>query len=140
MAEKARHAFGSTGNLESAVASGAIDAYDILFLDGESDPKVGWIDKNGVIRIVESKSQVKRVDDLPVSDGDADVVYIYNNEAFIWDGEKCVSMSKPANLVDLEEQVSKIETQIGNKIDASEVQTMINTAVEEVASIEVVEF
>ena len=50
MAEKvnrAKHAFGSSQNLETTIQAGKIDAYDILFLDGDTDPKIGWIDKNG---------------------------------------------------------------------------------------------
>lgn len=53
MAEKvdrARHAFGSEANIPQALASGKIDAYDILFLD---EKKVGWIDKNGEVIIAE---------------------------------------------------------------------------------------
>lgn len=48
MANKARHAFGSSSGIDSAIQSGKIDAYDILFLDGDTDhPTVGWVDKNG---------------------------------------------------------------------------------------------
>lgn len=48
MAMKAKHAFGSSEGLESAIQSGKIDSFDILFLDGDTDkPKIGWIDKNG---------------------------------------------------------------------------------------------
>lgn len=48
MADKARHAFGSSSNVESAIQAKKIDAYDILFLDGDTDsPKIGWVDKNG---------------------------------------------------------------------------------------------
>ena len=48
MAMKAKHAFGSSENLTSALSSGTIDSFDILFLDGDTDnPKIGWIDKNG---------------------------------------------------------------------------------------------
>lgn len=48
MAERARHAFGSSENILSALEAGKIDAYDILFLDGDTEkPTVGWIDKNG---------------------------------------------------------------------------------------------
>ena len=48
MANKARHAFGSSSGIDAAIQSGKIDAYDILFLDGDTDsPKVGWVDKNG---------------------------------------------------------------------------------------------
>jgi hypothetical protein len=48
MAEKAKHAYGSRKNLESAIASGVVDAYDLLFLNGEGEtPAIGWVDKNG---------------------------------------------------------------------------------------------
>lgn len=50
MAEKdrAKHAFGSSQNLDAAIQSGKIDAFDILFLDGDTDnPKIGWVDKDG---------------------------------------------------------------------------------------------
>ena len=54
MADRARHAFGSLESVDKALQTGAIDAYDILFLDGDTKPKVGWIDKNGVFRLVEN--------------------------------------------------------------------------------------
>ena len=48
MANKARHAFGSSAQIESALSAGKIDSFDILFLDGDTDnPKIGWIDKQG---------------------------------------------------------------------------------------------
>lgn len=130
MAEKARHAFGQTSSVEAALQAGRIDAYDILFLDGETNPKVGWIDKDGVFRLVANKTQVLRVDELPVADGDPDVVYICNNECYIWNGEECVSMSKPANLTALENQVSNLETELSNKVDAETVETMIQEQAE----------
>ncbi len=37
-------AFGSKANIETAKASGAIDAYDVLYLDTQ---EIGWIDKDG---------------------------------------------------------------------------------------------
>jgi len=48
MAERAKHAHGSRKNLEAAIASKAIDAFDVLFLSGEDEnPAMGWLDKNG---------------------------------------------------------------------------------------------
>ena len=45
---RSKHAFGSSENITQAVEDGKVDAYDILFLDGDTDkPKIGWIDKNG---------------------------------------------------------------------------------------------
>lgn len=54
MAEKAKHAFGALENVDSAISSGKIDAYDILFVkDAEGKPYVGWIDKDGQKVIVD---------------------------------------------------------------------------------------
>ena len=46
---KSRHAFGSEKDILKALESGAIDAYDILFLD---EGKIGWIDSKGETIIV----------------------------------------------------------------------------------------
>lgn len=46
---KSRHAFGSEKDIEKALQSGAVDAYDILFLD---EGKIGWIDGEGNTIIV----------------------------------------------------------------------------------------
>lgn len=62
MADKARHAFGSLSSVEAALAAGKIDAYDILFLDGDTEPKVGWIDKDGVFRLVESEADLSSIE------------------------------------------------------------------------------
>jgi len=52
---RSRHAFGSSQNLESAISAGKIDAYDILFLDSDTDPKIGWLDKNGDLVLVKDE-------------------------------------------------------------------------------------
>ena len=55
MAElKARHAFGSSSKIDAALEANKIDAFDILFLDGDTaKPKVGWIDKDGLLKSAE---------------------------------------------------------------------------------------
>lgn len=106
MALKAKHAFGSSSMVEAALQSGQIDAYDILFLDGDTDPKIGWIDKNGNYKLVKNKEQIVHVEELPTADGDENVVYIYNDEAYIWNGEQCVSLSKPTDVTALEAKIS----------------------------------
>lgn len=71
MADRARHAFGNLEGVDSALQSGTIDAYDILFLDGETNPKVGWIDKNGVFRLVENNvdtEEIMKVVDAKIED------------------------------------------------------------------------
>ena len=141
MAERARHAFGTLERVDEALSAGTIDSYDILFLkDAEGNPYVGWIDKQGNKVIIEDKVQVVRVEELPTENGDENVVYIYNNEGYIWNGTECVTLSKSADLTALETQVSNIETQMGSKVDAATVQSMIDTAVEDATSAEVVEF
>lgn len=48
MADKAKHAYGSRKELESAIANKVVDAYDVLFLKGEGEtPAIGWVDKFG---------------------------------------------------------------------------------------------
>lgn len=62
MAERAKHAFGNLVDVEKALQSGKINAYDILFLDGDTEPKVGWIDKNGVFRLVENEADFSELE------------------------------------------------------------------------------
>lgn len=145
MADRARHAFGTLEKIDDALSAGTIDSFDILFVkDANGNPYVGWIDKEGNKVIAEGKTQIIRVDELPATDGDKNVVYIYNNEGYIWDGTQCVSLSKSADLTALETQISTLETQMSGKVDAKAVQSMVDaaveSAVEEATSGEVVEF
>lgn len=93
MANKARHAFGNSENIQKALDSQLIDAYDILFLDGDTEPKVGWVDKDGVIRIVENGA------DVDLSGLEAEI-------------------AKKANA----EKVASLENEVAEKADAAEVQ------------------
>lgn len=120
MANKAKHAFGNSNSIEAAKAANKIDAFDILFLDGDTEPKVGWLDKNGEICIAEGKTQIVRVTELPTENGDENVVYIYNNEGYIWNGTQCVSLAKSADL-------SALEAEIATKVDEAKVLEMIET-------------
>lgn len=139
MANKAKHAYGSRANLAAAIEAGKVDAYDILFLNGEDEsPAIGWIDKDGNPVIVGCEEQVVKVTELPTSDGKEGVVYIYDNEAYIWDGEKCTSICKPTDVSELQSQVTELGTEIETKVDAETVQAMIEDYSE--SAIEVVEF
>ena len=141
MADKARHAFGMLENIDNAISSGAIDAYDILFVkDADGNPYVGWIDKNGNKVIIQDKVQVVRVDELPTSNGDENVVYIYNNEGYIWNGSQCVPMSKSADLTALENKITGLETQLESKVDETTIDAKIKTAVDKAVAEEVIEF
>ncbi len=122
MANMAKHAFGSEKNVQSAIQAGKIDAFDILFLN---EGKVGWVNKNGEVVIAEGKTQVVRVESLPVENGDAGVIYIFNNNAYVWDGSKCVSLAP---------DVSALEAEIAKKVDEETVDTKI------ASSMSIVEF
>jgi hypothetical protein len=56
MAYEAKHAFGNSENLSKALETGAIDAHDILLLDGDTEPKIGWVNEKGEVRIVKNSS------------------------------------------------------------------------------------
>lgn len=114
MAMKAKHAFGNLADVQAALDAGKIDAFDILFLDGDTEPKIGWVDKNGILRLVENETDLSGV------------------EADISDLE-----SQVATKVDTEE-VEALESQIATKVDAEAVQAMIEEYSE--SAIEVVEF
>ena len=108
MAEKAKHAFGALERIDEAISSGKIDAYDMLFVkDANGKPYVGWVDANGEKVIVEEKDQIIRVEELPTENGDEDVVYIYNNDAYIWNGTQCKPLCQPTDLTELEAEVAK---------------------------------
>lgn len=137
---KSKHAFGSTEGIDGALQAGTIDAFDILFLDGDTNPKIGWIDKDGNKVIVEDKKQVVTVSELPTTDIDSDVLYIYQNESYIYNGTEFVNLTKPTDVSNLETKVSNLETQMGDKIDASVVDEKIATALADSSGGEVVEF
>jgi hypothetical protein len=42
MSNEAKHAFGNSENLSEALENGSVDKFDILLLDGDTDPKIGW--------------------------------------------------------------------------------------------------
>ena len=62
MASKAKHAFGSSSQVSTALSEGKIDSFDILFLDGDTDPKIGWIDAKGNFRLVKNETDLSGVE------------------------------------------------------------------------------
>lgn len=141
MADKSKHAFGALERIDESIANGTLDAYDILFVkDASGNPYIGWIDKGGNKVILHDKAQIIRVEELPTANGDENVIYVYNNEGYIWDSvnSQCVSISKSADLTNLEIQVTNLSTQMEDKVDAITVQNMINTTID--SAYEIVEF
>ena len=130
---KAKHAFGSSENLSSAISSGAVDSFDILFLDGDTDnPKIGWIDRNGNPVIVQEEDEVVIIDGDALPDsGEVGKIYVFGEDAYVWNGEKFVNLCKPTD-------VSALETEIATKVTAEEVKTIIKES--EDSLVEIVEF
>lgn len=112
MAEKrAKHAFGNSQDLQKALDSGKIDAYDILFLDGDTEPKIGWIDAKGEIRLVQNEADFSELETLIAAKADAADVEALEE--------------KIANKVTAEE----VDAKIANKVDAVEVDAKIESSV-----------
>lgn len=138
MAERARHAFGSSSSIEAAKQTNKIDAYDILFLDGDTEPKVGWLDANGETKIVDTeKVIVVEGESLPET-GVEGKIYIFGEDGYFWNGTEFVNLCKPTDVTALETQVNKLGTDMEQKVDAATVQTMIEKHSDSL--IEVVEF
>lgn len=115
MAMKAKHAFGNLADVEKALETGRIDSYDILFLDGDTEPKIGWIDKNGNPVILKDEK-------ADLSEVEADVEALES------------AMAEKANASDVE----TLETALATKVTAEEVKTMIKES--EDSLVEIVEF
>lgn len=114
MADKAKHAYGSRKNLDAAIASGAVDAYDVLFLNGEGEtPAMGWVDKNGNPVIVEG-ADLSGVEAELATKANAEEVKALENQ-----------MATKANA----DEVTELGNQIATKVNAAEVDEKINTAV-----------
>ena len=121
MAEKARHAFGSSENLQSALNSGVIDAYDILFLDGDTDPKVGWVDKNGDVKIVSNETDLSGIEaEIATKANVKDVAQLETEVA------------TKANAEEVNTKIGEIETALDNVVNASHTHEKIKYEITDV--------
>lgn len=121
MAMKAKHAFGTLENIDSALSSGTIDSYDILFVKNkDGKPFVGWIDKEGNKVIVDDSAELNAL-----AAQIATKVCAADVEAAI---------ATKADTSDVE----ALETQMKTKVDAETVRSMIEEHSE--SAIEVIEF
>ena len=138
MADKAKFAYGSKANIDKAIASGAVDAYDFLCLSGENEkPSVGWIDKNGNPVFVECEKYVEVVSELPET-GVEGIIYMLGGKGHVWYDGAFVPMSESVDLSTLEGQVTELTTQMETKVDVETVETMIKEQVE--SGYEIIEF
>ena len=120
---KAKHAFGNSNSIEAAKQANKIDAFDILFLDGDTDPKIGWLDAQGNTVIVPNKTDLSGVEaELATKANASDVETLE---------------SQIATKVDSAE-IAELEAKVAKKADVETVQSMINEAT--ASAIEVVEF
>lgn len=111
MAEKARHAFGNSENLQNAIDTGVIDNYDILFLDGGTDPKVGWIDRDGNTVIVKSTATLEG--------------QVANLET---------EMSNKISSAEAETKINEVVTEKVNTVVSEQVETIVSEKVETVVN------
>lgn len=111
---KAKHAFGNLADVEKALQSGKIDSYDILFLDGDTEPKIGWIDANGIFRLVENEADFSELEEVIATKADAAEVKALEAE---------VATKASA------EKVETLETELATKVTAEEVDAKVETAV-----------
>lgn len=97
--QKAKHAFGMLENVDSAISSGKIDAYDIIFAkDANGKQYVGWVDKDGQKEIVDPYFEVSEL--------------------------KTQVNAELANKANAKE----VETKLATKADASDVETKFEDA------------
>lgn len=133
MADRAKHAFGALENVDTALSNGVIDSFDILFVkDANGKPYVGWIDKEGNKVIVQEEEEIVVVggDSLPES-GEEGKIYVFGENAYVYNGAEFVNLCKPTD-------VSALEVEIATKVTAEEVKTMIEESGD--SFVEIVEF
>lgn len=144
MAEKAKHAFGALENVDSAISSGKIDAYDILFVkDAAGKPYVGWVDKDGEKVIVDHTPDLTELENelenqIASKANASDVAALETEMSTKASAEEVAAMSAKISSKADSADVAELEMEVAKKVDAATVQTMINEAT--VGVIEVVEF
>jgi hypothetical protein len=111
MAMKAKHAFGSLADVQSALNLGKIDNYDILFLDGDTEPKIGWIDAKGEFRLVKNEADFSELEAIIAKKADAEEVES--------------AIAKKADITEIE----TLEGQIATKANAADVDAKVDKAV-----------
>ncbi len=128
---KARHAYGKSTSLKSALNANVIDAYDILLLDSDTAPKIGWVSPDGETVIVSGERQVVSLDDLPSTPEDG-VVYIVDDYIYLWNGRRFVRFVN-------EDELDALTQDVDKKADSDDVDAKIEDAMNNV-SISVKEF
>lgn len=143
MADKAKFAYGSLANLDAALQSGAVDAFDLLCLVDDGVARIGWVNKDGEPVIVDvPNDDVLVVDKLPET-GKTGVIYIVGEVVYIWSGTQFIVISESTDVSDIkdrlasleqlvsafeervssiEEKAAELEVEVAAKIDAEEAE------------------
>ena len=116
MADKAKFAYGSLANLDAALQSGAVDAFDLLCLMDDGVARIGWVDKQGQAQIVSvPEDDVLLVDSLPET-GKLGIIYIVGEVAHLWTGTQFVVISENTDLTEVKDKLVALETALEEKI------------------------
>ena len=108
---RSKHVFGSIKNLMAAIQDGRVDAFDILFLMNEDNkPTIGWVDKelNPIFLEDEKGECVIEVSELP-SIGESGKLYVFEEDAYFWNGERYINVCKPTDVTELEASIKALE-------------------------------
>ena len=113
--DKARFAFGSLANLDGALQSGAVDAFDLLCLVDDGVARIGWVDKQGQPQIVSvPEDDVLLVDALPET-GELGIIYIMGEVAYLWTGTQFIVISESTDLTETKDKLAALEAALEEK-------------------------
>lgn len=116
MAMKAKHAFGSSSQVLEALKAGKIDTFDILFLDGDTEPKIGWIDAKGEFRLVKNEADFSELEAIIATKASiADVEALESELATKADSSEVEEKIGQA----VTESVSEAKAYVDGKVDAA---------------------
>ena len=122
---RSQHIFGDLANLNAAIADGRVDEFDILFLMSNGKPTIGWVnrDKEPIfLESEEAKSCVIAVESLPES-GETGLLYIYEEDAYFWNGEKFINVCKPTDVTELEASIKVLEELVAKNAEEAKAYT-----------------
>lgn len=60
---RSKHGFGTSAGLENAISEGKLDAFDVIFLSDPDGNKIGWIDREGNVHMVENGMAATEVEE-----------------------------------------------------------------------------
>ena len=130
---RSKHAFGMLENVLSAINSGKIDQYDVLFLkDANGKPYIGWVDKNNEPVVLQDEKEIVEVETLP-NVGETGKIYIYGSDGYFWNGTEFINLCKPTDVSALESELLKLQSLIEDlEADIDTLESNIETKADKV--------